>query len=181
MRLFFAFHIPEAENDRVHEVVTSLAPRLPGARWIPRDNRHVTVRFLGSVEEASLGDVKEAARRACRSVAAGSVSLEGIGSFPRPSRARVLWAGVRDDGGTAAALFEHLEEALEESGWTREERGYPPHLTLARFKVPTALPAGLADALEPGPSFPLGNLILMESKLSPKGALYEVRDSLPLG
>lgn len=181
MRLFFAFKVPEVENDRVEELVSELESQLPGARWVPRKNRHVTVRFLGSVRDGSIPLVKDAARRACSSVGPGRVSLEGIGAFPRPSYARVLWAGVRDHDGTAAALFERLEEALQEIGWTREERGYTPHFTLARFKEATTLPTALTDALERGPSFTLERLVLMASNLSPKGARYEDMDSFPLG
>ena len=180
MRLFFAFDVPEAENLRVQEAVNGLEPELPSARWVPLENRHVTVRFVGSVEEAALEGLNVAARRAAGAVAGGRISLGGLGAFPRPSRARVLWAGVEDHDGAAAALFEALDRDLAALGLPGEDRGYTPHLTLARMKVPTPLPDGVASILEPGPVFELNRLLLMESKLSPKGARYEVRDSFPL-
>ena len=181
MRLFFAFGVPDKENERVQRVVDELEPQISGARWIPPENRHVTVRFLGSVADEAVGDIRDAARRSCAAVAPGEIWLEGVGAFPRASRARVLWAGVQDPGGAAHSLFEHLDAALDGLGFPGEERGYTPHLTLARLKVPTPLPRDIASSLPPGAPFRLDRLLLMESRLSPSGARYEVRDSFPLG
>lgn len=181
MRLFFAFDVPAAENARVQEAVDVLTPQIAGARWIPPANRHVTVRFIGSVDDEAVDGIKDAARRACAAVKPGIVFLEGIGAFPRSARARVLWAGVQDPDSVVAKLFEHLELALVHIGFAGEERDYTPHLTLARMKAPVPLPRECAVLLPPGEPFRLDRLLLMESKLSPGGARYEVRDSFPLG
>ena len=181
MRLFFAFDVPDAENARVQEVVDALNPKIPEARWVPRENRHVTVRFLGAVADDQLGAVQDAARRATASVEPGDFYLEGIGAFPRASRARVLWAGVKDPSSTVANLFRHLDEELTQCGFPGEERGYTPHLTLARMKAPISLPDECDSMLPPGEAFHLASLLLMDSRLSPGGARYEVRDSFPLG
>lgn len=165
----------------MQEIVDALTPQVPGARWIPAINRHVTVRFLGAVDDDRVDAVKDAARRACAAAKPGDVYLEGLGAFPRASRARVLWAGVKDPDGSAGGLFERLESEVARLGFAGEERGYTPHLTLARIKAPAPLPEEWADLLPAGGRFRLDRLNLMESKLSPKGARYEVRESFPVG
>ena len=162
-------------------MVDSLAADLPSARWIGASDRHVTVRFLGSVAADVVPSVTDAARLVCDEVAGGGLSIEGIGAFPKMARARVLWAGVNDEGRCAAALFHRLDRAMSELGLPGEDRDYVPHLTLARFKAPTAVPASCEDLLPKGPSFRLSELLLIESTLTPAGARYEVKESFPLG
>lgn len=181
MRLFFAFGVPSSENERVQGAVDALAPQLPSARWVDPANRHVTVRFLGSVSEDAVSDVASAARRVTSELSPSEISIGRIGAFPRMSVARVLWAGIEDRDGCAAALFDGLERDLGLLGWPPEERGYTPHLTIARFKTPVAIPSATEALLPPGPGFLLEELLLFESTLTPKGARYEVKETFPLG
>lgn len=181
MRLFFAFGVPTAENERLQPVVEALAADLPSARWVDPANRHVTVRFLGQVNEDALDPVSAAARQAASRTRPGEVSMGGIGAFPKMGRARVLWAGIDDHEGVAAALSQGLEDGLVAAGFVREERPYTPHLTLARFKTPASVSPHVRDLLSGGRPFSLDTLHLMESRLSPKGARYEVRESFTLG
>ena len=181
MRLFFAFTAPPTENERLQEVTGSLAADLPGARWVDPANLHVTLRFLGQVSGDALGDVVSAGDKAASQAIRGEVAIGGIGAFPTAARARVLWAGVSDHDGAAAALFAGLQDHLAIRGFEREERPYKPHLTLARFKTPAKLPPKAAELLPGGPRFPLGALLLMESRLSPAGARHELVKAFPLG
>lgn len=181
MRLFFAFGVPTRENERLQPVVEALAADLPSARWVDPANRHVTVRFMGHMNEDALNPVSGAAQRAASRTRPGEISIGGIGAFPKMGRARVLWAGIDDHGGVAAALSQALEDELAAAGFEREERPYKPHLTLARFKTPVSVPPHVRDLLSNGPRFSLGTLHLMESHLSPAGARYEVRETIPLG
>jgi 2'-5' RNA ligase len=100
------------------------------------------------------------------------VSLSGLGAFPRPRRARVVWAGIDDPQTLLAALAAELGEALRAVGYEPEDRAYTAHLTLARFKTPS--PVELPDLPDPPGPFTVDRVTLFRSRLSPSGARYEV-------
>lgn len=186
LRLFVAAAVPELQRAWVTEQISGLMRRWPEARWIPRDNQHVTLKFLGSTPVARLEHVMVV----CDEVAAAhrrrvpgdpnSLSLAGLGVFPSPKRARVLWVGLDDPAGLLAALAGALDGRLAPLGFEAEKRPFSPHLTLARFKRPA--PVGELPPLAPAPGdFPLVEFGLWRSHLSPKGARYERLASYPLG
>jgi 2'-5' RNA ligase len=181
VRLFFAFDIPQRENERVQAALSSLAQVLEGARVIPFEDRHVTLRFLGEVDDETVPAVVAAARSAAAGAERGYVSLEGLGAFPHQARARVLWAGITDPSSAAARLAGALGAMLVPLGFEPEERAYVPHLTLARFRTPVALPPGFETHLSEGPRFPLASFNLVQSHVTSAGARYEVMESFALG
>lgn len=127
----FAAVVPPAE------VVAVLAARLEGlsipGRPVPPPNWHVTLRFVGKVEEIAyerwLGEMDTAALPGRFRMA-----LTGLGAFPRSARATVLWVGVQGDGLTELAAA--VDEAADGAGLGREERPFRPHLTVARVRPP---------------------------------------------
>lgn len=130
IRLFVALTLPEG----VREQLSALAGSLPGARWTPPDNYHLTLRFIGEVEtwRAEELDGALAAIRA-RPFA---LSLAGVGLFEKAGRAQALWvAAERSDAITH--LQAKVETALQRAGLTPERRRFAPHVTLARVdRVP---------------------------------------------
>ena len=147
-RLFIAVEVPPA----VHAVVDeSLEPwrATAGARWVPSERRHVTIRFLGSVAAGEIDLVRRALGSSASAVAPIQTHLTGLGAFPSPRRARVLWAGVDDRAGRLAGLAMALDGALPPAFRT-ETRAFRPHLTVARCEPPARLPDHYtATALEP--------------------------------
>lgn len=172
LRLFVAASAPAQQLTWLQQQVLPLHERWPRARWIPLENQHVTLKFLGSTPAPLLGAVREA----CRSVAATArptdLRFDGLGVFPGPRKARVLWAGLEDPAGMLVKVAEGLDEALSDLGFEPEKRRFTPHLTLARFRVP--VPAGdLPDLADDPGAFRLGSMGLWRSHLSPRGARYE--------
>jgi RNA 2',3'-cyclic 3'-phosphodiesterase len=172
LRLFVAASIPEDQLDWVETQVAPLKHRWPQARWAPRSNQHVTLKFLGPAEPDRLAGVL----RACELAAAGSraspIGLQGLGVFPRPRAARVLWVGLDDPAKLLAGLARGLDDALEPLGFKGEKRPYSAHLTVARFREPTSIPELPVLGAPPRP-FALRSFGLWRSHLSPKGATYE--------
>lgn len=173
LRLFTAVQIPRARLEWLDAAAGDLKA-LPGARWVALDNQHVTLNFLGWIGGELFGEVTAAVDAAARVHAPADVTLSALGAFPKPRRARVLWAGIDDPRGLLAALATDLGERLRPVGYEPEDRPYTAHLTLARLKTPRSLEGLLPELPEsPGP-FPIDRVTLFRSRLSPSGARYEV-------
>ena len=176
MRLFVALSLPEDVQQRL----SGLANGLPGARWVKPENMHLTLRFLGEVDNLAAADVDDALAK-IRSPGFG-LSLNGIGHFGEGRKLRALWVGV-DASDELMRLQEKIEQALIRLGLPPEPRKFKPHVTLARFKSnPGArLQAYLADhnLLRAGP-IAIESFELYSSFTSADGPIYRVEASYPL-
>jgi 2'-5' RNA ligase len=150
----------------------------PSARWVPIENQHITLRFLGSCPEERMAEIGRACAPIVGAVRGHEVSVDGLGVFPDPRRARVLWAGIRDREGVLTTLETSLGEVLGPLGWPPEDRDFTPHLTLARFAQPARV-TGLPTLAGP-PGFPIASVRLFRSHLGRGGASYETIEDLPL-
>ncbi|HYE96629.1 MAG TPA: RNA 2',3'-cyclic phosphodiesterase [Rubricoccaceae bacterium] len=170
-RLFVALRPPPD----VVEALLALRGEVPSARWLPADHLHLTLKFLGEVSDA------EAVAAALASVGGKPVEvrLDRLGAFPSPARARVLVAHG-PLGAELGALLAHVEEALAMFA-PAEARPFRPHVTLARLKTVEA-PAIRRWQQTPAPDlrFVADEVVLYESRLHPKGAVYAVRAAYPL-
>jgi 2'-5' RNA ligase len=176
MRLFVALTLPEDIRQRL----SGLANGLPGARWVKPENLHLTLRFLGEVDNLAAADVDDAlAKIQCPGFDLG---LNGIGHFGEGRKLRALWVGV-DASAELLRLREKIEQALIRVGLPPEPRKFKPHITLARFKRnPGArLQTYLADhnLLRAGP-IAMESFELYSSFTSAGGAIYRVEASYPL-
>jgi 2'-5' RNA ligase len=173
-RAFVAVRLPEAVLDAVDAVV----PAVAGARFTTREQRHLTVQFLGT--RADVDAVAEALHPLA--VAPGGVQLGGAGAFPSARRARVLWVGVASGEAFLSQLAAAVGVLLTPLGHEPEAREYHPHVTLARWKTPTdARPAiaSIGDA-PVGPAFTVDEIVLYESRLRREGAQYTAHEVIAL-
>ena len=159
------------------------AAALPVA-WVASENFHITVKFLGGIDEARVRAVSEALHAAATGRHAFDLEIVSLGAFPSPTRPRVLWAGVAEGAAPLAALAAAVDDALAPLGYPRETRGFAAHVTLARVREPRRTPA-LADALAAAATRRFGRLTiehiaLMRSELSPRGARYTALSTVPL-
>ena len=183
LRLFVAVDPPPAAVKALDRALEPWRERLPGGRWVPPENWHVTVKFLGRTWPRLVNLVHEACRDAAARVRPFRVSVGELGVFPSPRRARVLWVALKDQEGGLPALAKALDEALAPE-FPPEKRAFTPHLTVARFNPP--VPVGDASEELAGfqvdvPPFRVGRLVLYRSHLSPRGARYEALETSPLG
>lgn len=167
IRLFVALALP----DDVAESLAPLQTGVPGARWLTRDQLHLTLRFIGDVDERDANAVDDALSLV--EAPRFTVMLKGVGEFGGKTP-HALWAGVADKE-PIAFLQRKIETALQRVGLPAESRKFQPHVTLARLR---GAPGGrvmdfLADyALYASAPFEAGAFILYSSVLTPNGSLY---------
>jgi 2'-5' RNA ligase len=182
VRLFAAVDIPERAKEAVVAAIAPWRELLPKGRWVPPENWHVTVKFMGRTWPRLTGWVDTGCREAAAEIRAFRVGLGGLGVFPGPSRARVLWVGLEDRDGGLRALAGAVEERLAKE-FPLEKRPFSAHLTVARFNPPVPM-RELAEELKTttihARPFAVGELVLYRSHLSPKGARYEPLERFPL-
>lgn len=184
MRLFFAVTLA----DNIKSIISGEVSAFPVSdfpwRWIPPENYHLTLKFLGEVREETLPALRETAVGIASSRAPFGISLGTFGAFPSLSRPRVIFYDVERGKDGLAALAGDLEKGLAALGFEREPRPLKMHLTLARVKRP--LPAEVKQALLSVRSLPsgteqlVGEFVLMRSRLRRSGAVYEELDAFKL-
>ncbi len=178
MRLFLALQC----SADVREKLAALQPQLLDMgrlKAVESENMHVTLKFLGGVDEGRLGAVTSALEKV--SASSFTAAVEGLGAFPKPDYPRVVWAGLSDGFDEAVELHLKVDERL--AGFKPDKR-YHPHVTLARVRGPVDKP-GLKAFLQAHEktvfgSYSVSSFDLMESRLSPKGPTYSVVEKFPL-
>ena len=172
LRLFVGIGLPPDLKLRISLLCTGV----PKARWVDAGNFHLTLRFIGEVDEGVASDIDAALLRL--SAPRFSLALAGVGQFGT----RMLWFGVEKNP-VLLQLQAKVESALQRAGIPPEGRRYTPHVTLARLRQPLGprVPAFLAEhALFRAPPFDVDRFSLIASYLTKNGAIYEDQADYPL-
>lgn len=176
MRLFVALTLPED----LREHLGDLEEPLPGARWVPPENFHITLRFIGEVDGGLAQDID--AELTGLSGEGFPVTLAGVGTFGEGPKTRALYARV-EPSEPLARLQQKVENALQRAGCPPEGRKFKPHVTLARFKGaggPELERYLVRHALFRGGPFLASDFALVQSFLSGEGPIYREEAVYPL-
>ncbi|RPI74339.1 MAG: RNA 2',3'-cyclic phosphodiesterase [Desulfobacteraceae bacterium] len=184
-RSFLAFELSGPLKETMHRVSRELKKTALDAKWVKVDHIHLTLMFLGDIEEQSINQIDTAARAACGLYAPFSVSLKSMGCFPNKKKARVLWLGVGGDLSRMAGFQKILQKDLNPLNVKEEDREFKPHLTLGRFRTPGNQSHLLDSILQQyqnltSPMISLAELVLFKSDLKPGGAIYTKLKTWPL-
>ncbi|HEY4393327.1 MAG TPA: RNA 2',3'-cyclic phosphodiesterase [Polyangia bacterium] len=146
IRSFVAVPLPEGVRASVFAAEGELGRALPGVKWSRKiENLHVTIKFLGPVEEVKLAAFGGALAMALAELPRFAIEVRGMGAFPSPRQANVLWAGVAEDGGRLGAVAAVVEETAACLGiGERENRPFRAHVTVGRSKSGVDARAALA-------------------------------------
>ncbi len=171
IRAFIALTLPPRLKKALAQYQERMRTAVPGVKWVERENLHLTLRFLGEIDDDQAAAIPTTLTALARNTAPITTGLNGIGFFPDARRPRVVFAGLT----TETALIElaaRLEKALKPLGFAPTAM-FNAHVTLARFKAP---PATVALNLPPLPdtaeNFTLSELTLFKSTLEPWGPVY---------
>jgi len=180
IRCFVAVPVPEDIKKQLAGLQEELSPKLKGAKWVKPAGLHVTLKFLGEISPAQVEKVCE---RLARALAAQpfNISFSGLGVFPKPARARVLWIGFSEGADRCRKIWESIEGPMEEAGFRREKRPFRAHLTLARFRNPGPVAPEILDHRFSSSGFRAESVVLYRSQLKPSGAVYTPIETYPLG
>jgi RNA 2',3'-cyclic 3'-phosphodiesterase len=172
VRLFFAIELPS----NVRAALARLRSDDDDYRWADSSAMHITLAFLGEQPEPALPMLEQIGATAAGASVVAALRLGEAGSFGPRSAPRVLWVGLRGDVAALVALHAHLSDGLRQDGFPVEERPFRPHITLARRRETARSQPRWPPPHVPAHAFTIRQLILFQSKLSPKGATY-----IPLG
>ena len=168
-RLFVAVTFP----DEIRETLAQICGGLPDVRWVPQDQLHLTLRFIGDVPLDQV-EALEASLLAVR-FEAFDAAVQGVGRFPTGGPPRVIWAGLLA-GGALNRLVRDVDRAVMGLGYPPESKRFVPHVTLARLKNPLP-PAALSAYLKrhkglSSDAFRVDRFVLYSSQLRKEGPVY---------
>ena len=188
MRIFIAVTLDRATRRKVAELADGLRRRrtfaAPVVRWVPEANLHLTLRFLGNVDEAGVSAVREALASVWTH-APFQVSLGSAGFFPPRGVPRVIWFDVREGADELRALRWELDRRLAAIRYADEGQPFRPHLTIGRLKrgarpARRAIGRAVASIDVPEIRWTVDRVVLMESRLSSEAAVYHEVAAAPL-
>ena len=183
IRAFIAVGIDPKTVERISEATDQLKPSIAGIRWAPLTNLHLTVKFLGDVEETTIDPIARALRQHIAPFPRFTINAKGLGVFPDVKRPQVLWVGL--EGIHLAELASTVETALKPLGFEPEKRGFKPHLTIGRWRERDKSTAKFIAELERWAGYEFGksevrNIILFQSMLRPEGAIHRPLEKILL-
>ena len=153
--------------------------------WARPAGMHLTLKFLGNVEETKVPAIGEALDAVAATHGAFLARIAGLGAFPNFDRPHAIWAGVQEGHGELAVLAGAVEDALTALDFPRDPRAFSPHLTIGRVKgqerldaLTAMLPAHEDDEFG---EMTVREVLLFRSDLLPQGAKYTVLRRCPLG
>lgn len=179
-RSFLALPLPAAARTALAELRAALPLPPRGLRWSALSQAHLTLVFLGDLDDDALAEVRRRARAVAAAARVFDADLAGVGAFPNPARVRVVWAGWGAGAQAVVALQADLATAL---GRSPELRPFTPHVTLARARDPVDARVWLDAAPDDwrSPPWRATGLDVVASELRRAGAVYEVIERCPFG
>ncbi|MBU6399348.1 MAG: RNA 2',3'-cyclic phosphodiesterase [Verrucomicrobia bacterium] len=189
MRVFVAVPLPEPVAAALQSIQRTLAAacRAEAVRWTPRDQLHLTLKFLGDVPTPRIGELESVLIEVGRGAGGFGLRADSAGGFPNLDRPRILWVGVGGDLEPLRQLQQAVERATAGFGDHAEERAFSPHLTIGRVRTADRREARrvgeqvrLAGIAALG-AWEVRRLDLMRSELSAAGAAHHCLAAIPLG
>ncbi|HXU38063.1 MAG TPA: RNA 2',3'-cyclic phosphodiesterase [Blastocatellia bacterium] len=175
VRTFVCIEIPDSISERIGNLQTELKAIDAQVSWTRPSNIHLTLKFLGAVEETRIQNVARAVQRAVAGINGFEIEVGGAGCFPSTRNPRVLWIGFSEVPDALRQLYSSLEDELDREGFAREKRKFSPHLTIGRLRGPknaTQLAELLIESGFTAERFSASEVIVMRSDLKPTGSIY---------
>ncbi len=176
MRLFLALDLNEEQISGLAGLQKELKKDCSRIKWVDSTSLHITIKFLGEIEENRINSLIRRVEFAIDKINPFMLSLEGLGFFPSNDKPRIIWVGIDKGSEHVKWIWEEIEWAFQEEGFSLSQKPFTPHVTVGRIrretkKVPVnkwidryrdfSLPATKID-----------HITLYHSNLQPQGAVY---------
>lgn len=177
MRLFVAVTPPDRAVRALDQAVEAVRRGAGGPRWTPVERWHLTLAFLGEVDESSRDAVAEQLQPVAAAATPMTLRLAGAGTFPRGGPPQVLWVGLDGDLDALSALAKGVSRAAKAARIRLDRKAFRPHLTIGRWRRGDPADQATAAALSAyqGDSFDVTEMALIRSHLGPKPRYETVR------
>ncbi len=186
IRTFVAVEVDAAIRSAAKALVDKFREAGADVSWVAPENLHLTLKFLGEINENRIPAVCQAVREAAAGVGPFALEIRGAGAFPNLSRPRTVWLGAAEGEDALATLAERIESGLEKLGFRREGRRFRVHLTIGRVRRGGPAIATLGALLQDHADAALGRtpveqVVVFSSRLERTGAVHEALDWAALG
>lgn len=187
-RIFIALELNEALQRHLSGMIRQMASALPNLRWVDPSGIHLTLAFLGELNDEQLALAMQAAQAAAQSTEAFDYRLSRLDIFGSQRHPRVIWVGVEEPSGMLLRLHRVLNRELEQRGFEVDTRSFSPHLTLSLVKAPLkaeemqSLQRFLDDrgSFAVSPFYHVSHINVMKSEFPRAGAKYTSLKDYPL-
>lgn len=171
-RVFLAINLPPEIKAELAKIIEKLRGenRRANIKWIEAENLHLTLHFLGSLEDEQIEKIIGEARKIISKYNGFEMALGNVGCFPDQYRPRVIFVEARESGGVVRKIHADLKSMLTQLKIETDYRPWQSHITLGRVKSPTTC-HGLNQQIQPL-KFQMKSIELMESELRPEGSRY---------
>jgi 2'-5' RNA ligase len=186
LRTFLAIDLPSALRSAIGRKEDKVNRELTGVNWVKPGNLHFTLKFLGDTPESKIDEIKNVMEETVKATGPFEITLRGFGVFPDKRSPRTIWTGIEGETMVLEGLAGHIESALVPLGFSKEERSFRPHLTLARIKKDhREMGLAIEKAGILFDPFIFGRLLveqvtLFKSELRPTGSVYTKLWAVPL-
>ncbi len=184
LRCFISLELPEELKKNIYGYIEKLKAAGADVKWIPPENLHLTLKFLGNTQEELLKDINERLFSLAKSYERFSLQVSGAGAFPNIKYPRVIWLGVHDSE-EIIKLQRDIDESMAGLGFEKDDKQFTPHLTIGRVKSmrnKDALIKELATLKEVDfGKIGVNNITMMKSELKPGGAEHVKLGEIPIG
>ncbi|MBA4348872.1 MAG: RNA 2',3'-cyclic phosphodiesterase [Thermodesulfovibrio sp.] len=184
MRCFIAIELPQDIKESISSLIDKLRHISKGIRWVPVENIHLTIKFLGEVKDDLIPEIEKRLSSIRMNHGSFSVAVRRTGAFPNFKYPNILWMGI-DESEDLSRLYSDIDKTMSELGFEKENRKFSPHLTIGRvkdtkgiepvFKEIYTLQDNLFGSIE------AKEILLMKSVLKPTGAEYSKIAGFKLG
>ena len=178
IRSFIAIPLNPEIISRIEKTQKELKTLPADVKWVNPKSIHLTLKFLGNVEEGDIENIARGVQNGMRGFKPWTTAVKNVGAFPSLKSPRVVWVGIEDKAGQLVVLQNQIEKEMSKLGFEEEKRTFSAHLTLGRVRSPKGkneLVKYLLDERERVfGEIKVDRVILFKSELKPTGAVYTV-------
>lgn len=180
MRAFIAVELPKEIGQKLALLQEELKKQNADVKWVEAKNIHLTLKFLGEIEDEIVDSLYEIMQEVAKDKKAFSLRICSMGAFPKTEAPRVIWVGIDRGDKEIKEIAKELEEKIYKIGVAKEKRDFSSHITIARvrsslnrIKLIEALKVLKSKMCENNLEFTVNKITLLKSTLTPKGPIYE--------